>query len=67
MSDLRAALSSDDRDCSPGPLAGFSDGDIDRLADDFIAEDRGEETAAFIDWAHRVQRAAQSPRLPRGS
>ena len=49
------------------PAAGFSDQDIDRLADDFIAEDRGEETAAFIDWAHRVQRAAQSPRLPRGS
>jgi hypothetical protein len=37
--------------------AGFSDEDIDRLADDFIAEDRGEETEAFIDWAHRVRRA----------
>ena len=45
--------------------ADFSDGDIDRLADDFIAEDRGEETAAFIDWAHRVRRAAHSPYLPR--
>jgi hypothetical protein len=42
--------------------ADFSDGDIDRLADDFIAEDRGEETGAFIDWAHRVRRAAQAAR-----
>jgi hypothetical protein len=86
--DLRSALSSDDRDHPPGPLAGvkrgatsdpgypqpqaaevesahplanqarqrlraagFSDEDIDRLADDFIAEDRGEETGAFIGWA----------------
>jgi hypothetical protein len=40
---------------------GFSDEDIDRLADDFIAEDRGEETAAFMDWAHRVRRAAARP------
>jgi hypothetical protein len=98
MHDLRSALSSDNRDYPPGPLAGvkggatsdpgypqpqaaevesarllandarqtlsaadFSDGDIDRLADDFIAEDRGEETAAFIDWAHRVRRAAVRP------
>jgi hypothetical protein len=95
MSDLRPALSSDDRDYPPGPLAGikrgatsdpgypqpqaaevesarllandaretlrtadFSDGDIDRLADDFIAEDRGEGTRAFIGWAHRVRWAA---------
>jgi hypothetical protein len=99
MSDLRSALSSDDRDYPPGPLAGikrgatsdpgypqpqaaevesarllandarqtlrtadFSDGDIDRLADDFIAEDRGEDTAAFIDWAHRIRRAGQAAR-----
>ena len=40
--------------------ADFSDGDIDRLADDFIAEDRGEDTEAFIDWAHRIRRAAPS-------
>jgi hypothetical protein len=99
MSDLRTALSSDDRAYPPGPLAGvkrgatsdpgypqpqaaevesarllandarqtlrtadFSDGDIDRLADDFIAEDRGEDTEAFIDWAHHVRRAAQAAR-----
>jgi hypothetical protein len=97
MSDLRTALSSDDRAYPPGPLArvkrgatsdpgypqpqaaevesarllandarqtlrtaDFSDGDIDRLADDFIAEDRGEDTEAFIDWAHRIRRAAPS-------
>ena len=36
---------------------GFSDQDIDRLADDFIAEDRGEATRAFIGWAHHVRRA----------
>jgi hypothetical protein len=103
MNELRSALSTDDRDYPPGPLAGvkrgatsdpgypqpqaaevesarllandarqtlrtadFSDEEIDRLADDFIAEDRGEETGAFIDWAHRVRRAAQDPRLPRG-
>jgi len=101
MNDLRAALSSDDRDYPPGPLAGvkrgatsdpgysqpqaaevesarllandarqtlhnadFSDEDIDRLADDFIAEDRGEDTGAFIAWAHRVRRAAQAARGP---
>jgi hypothetical protein len=104
MHDLRSALSSDNRDYPPGPLAGvkggatsdpgypqpqaaevesarllandarqtlrtadFSDGDIDRLADDFIAEDRGEETGAFIDWAHRIRRAPHSRGLPRGS
>lgn len=38
--------------------ADFSDGDIDRLADDFIAEDRGEEIEAFMGWAQRVRRAA---------
>jgi hypothetical protein len=38
--------------------AGLSDADIDRLADDFIAEDRGEATEGFIDWAIRVHRAA---------
>jgi hypothetical protein len=37
---------------------GLSDEDIDRLADDFIAEDRGEATEHFIDWAIRVRRAA---------
>jgi hypothetical protein len=41
--------------------AGFSDEDVDRLADDFIAEDRGEETGAFITWAHRVRRPAAQP------
>ena len=38
--------------------AGLSDEDIDRLADDFIAEDRGEATDRFIDWATRVRRTA---------
>jgi hypothetical protein len=38
--------------------AGLSDEDIDRLADDFIAEDRGEATEHFINWAIRVHRAA---------
>lgn len=37
--------------------AGLSDGEIDRLADDFIAEDRGEVTERFIDLAIRVRRA----------
>jgi hypothetical protein len=37
---------------------GLSDEDIDRLADDFIAEGRGEATERFIDWAIRVRRAA---------
>lgn len=30
---------------------GFSDERIRVLADQFIAEDRGEATAAFVDWA----------------
>ena len=34
----------------------LSDEDIDRLADDFIAEDRVETTECFIDWARRVRR-----------
>jgi hypothetical protein len=38
--------------------AGLSDVAIDRLADDFIAEDRGEATDRFIDWAIQVHRAA---------
>jgi hypothetical protein len=37
---------------------GLSDQDINRLADDFIAEDRGEATERFIGWAIRVRRAA---------
>lgn len=38
---------------------GLSDADVDRLADDFIAEDRGEATEPFIDWAIRVRNAAR--------
>jgi hypothetical protein len=38
--------------------AGLSDAAIDRLTDDFNAEDRGEATDRFIDWAIRVDRAA---------
>jgi hypothetical protein len=34
--------------CSP---RGSRDAAIDRLVDDFIAEDRGEATDRFIDWA----------------
>jgi hypothetical protein len=37
---------------------GLSGEDIDRLADDLIAEDRGEATERFIDWAIRLRRAA---------
>jgi hypothetical protein len=37
--------------------AGLSDRDVDRLADDFVAEDRGEATEPFVDWATRVRRA----------
>jgi hypothetical protein len=36
---------------------GLLDQDIDRLADDFIAEDRGEMTERFIDWAIQVRHA----------
>ena len=43
-------------DARPALLAaGLSTEDIDRLADDFIAEDRGEATEPFIDWAIRVR------------
>jgi hypothetical protein len=46
-------------DARPALLAaGLSGEDIDRLADDFIAEDRGEATERFIDWAIRVRRTA---------
>jgi hypothetical protein len=38
--------------------AGLADEDVDRLADDFVAEDRGEATERFIDWAIRVHHAA---------
>jgi hypothetical protein len=38
--------------------AGLSDEDIDGLADDFVAEDRGEATERFIDWTRQVHRAA---------
>jgi hypothetical protein len=41
--------------------AGLSDEDIDRLADDFIAEDRGEASERFIQWAGQVHRAATHP------
>ena len=40
------------------PAARLSDEDIDRLADEFIPEDRGEATEGFIDWASRVRRGA---------
>jgi hypothetical protein len=46
--------------------AGLSVEDIDRLADDFIAEDRGEATERFIDWASRVRRAATAGRQTDG-
>jgi len=47
-------------DARPALLAvGLSDTDVDRLADDFIAEDRSEATESFIDWATRVHHAAR--------
>jgi hypothetical protein len=45
--------------------AGLPDRDIDRLADDFIAEDRGEATERFIDWASRLRRAADRSAIER--
>jgi hypothetical protein len=43
------------RDASdaPGALrrAGLSDDRIRALADQYIAEDRGDDTSAFVDWA----------------
>jgi hypothetical protein len=48
-------LASDARPALLG--AGLSNRDIDRLADDFIAEDRGEAIEPFIDWATKVRHA----------
>ena len=36
--------------------AGLTNIEIDRLADDFIAEDRGEDLADFTEWARRRSR-----------
>jgi hypothetical protein len=36
--------------------AGLTNTEIDRLADDYIAEDRGEGLAEFIEWAKRRSR-----------
>jgi hypothetical protein len=55
---LRAALSWRAASSPTLLAAGLSDEDIDRLADDFIAEDRGEATEQFISWAIRLRRAA---------
>ena len=44
----RWVLHSQDHEFPPG-----------RLADDFIAEDRGEATEPSIDWATRVRQAAR--------
>ena len=71
--DLRPVLSSQDREYPPGRLAAAKRGETSDLgypqpqaaevesarllADDFIAEDRGEGTECFIDWAIRVRRA----------
>jgi hypothetical protein len=33
--------------------AGFSDDDVRRLADQYIAEDRGTGTPEFVEWARR--------------
>lgn len=46
--DLRWVLHSQDHEFPPG-----------RLADDLIAEDRGEATERFIDWAIRMARTAK--------
>lgn len=36
--------------------AGLTNAEIDRLADDYVAEDRGEGLADFIDWAKQRSR-----------
>jgi hypothetical protein len=40
--------------------AGLSDEEIRRLADDYIALDRGEDLATFIDWARSRPRRGSS-------
>jgi DNA-binding CsgD family transcriptional regulator len=46
---------------------GLADEDIDRLADDFIAEDCGEATERFIDWAMQPYSYLGGPIACRGS
>jgi hypothetical protein len=39
---------------------GLSDTEIRQLADRFVAEDRGNELSAFLEWAHRRSRRGQA-------
>jgi hypothetical protein len=39
---------------------GLSDTEIRRLADQFVAEDRGNDLSAFLEWAHRRARRGQT-------
>jgi hypothetical protein len=39
---------------------GLSDIEIRRLADQFVAEDRGTDLAAFLEWAHRRARRGET-------
>ena len=39
---------------------GLSDIEIRRLADQFVAEDRGTELASFLEWAHRRARRGET-------
>jgi hypothetical protein len=39
---------------------GLSDTEIRRLADQFVAEDRGNELASFLEWAHRRARRGEA-------
>ena len=39
---------------------GLSDTEIRRLADQFVAEDRGNDLSAFLEWAHRRARRGQA-------
>ena len=39
---------------------GLSDVEIRRLADQFVAEDRGNDLASFLEWAHRRARRGET-------
>ena len=45
--------------------SGLSEDDIRRLADDFIARDRGEDVGVFVDWARdRARHHGAEPPSP---
>ena len=39
---------------------GLSDTEIRRLADQFVAEDRGNDLGGFLEWAHRRARRGEA-------